>query len=152
MTSLPGMDRHEHLRFKLGMTTKTKVIERETQSTVISYKDFPLGVQLNIMVYLFQIKDFLWSPYYTFKHTSTPTCGCPSCTYHNFHSTEDSSSYFPLIYNAIAHSWNNVSHGVSHDGTFYESYAEHGALDGTRLRRLVGKHLMEKIFLMPSGQ
>ena len=138
MTSLPGMDRYEHLRFKLGMATKTKETAQETQSNVISYKHVPLGVQLNIMVYLFQTKDFLWSTYYTFKHTSTPTCGCPSCAHHNFQSTDDNISYFPLIYNTITQSWNNASHGVSHDGTFYEIYAESCALDGTRLRKLVG--------------
>ena len=81
MTNLPGMDLHEHLRFKLQMTTKSRINTRDPWSNVVSYEDFPVGIQINIMLYLFEAKDFVWSGYYTSKHPSAPTCGCPSCTY-----------------------------------------------------------------------
>ena len=83
----------KHIRFKIQyMSVETKKAERETQSNAISYNDFPLGVHVNIMVYLFQVKDFLWSPHRNRKYTSTQMCGCPTCKPYSFQSTESSSS------------------------------------------------------------
>ena len=49
-----------------------------------SYKDFPIGIQINIMLFLFQTKDFIWSGLYIVKNPRIQKCGCPTCTYFEY--------------------------------------------------------------------
>ena len=66
----------KHIRFKLQyMSTEVQNNEQEIQSNAISYTDFPIGVQVNIMMYLFQVKDFLWSPHYNRSIINTKCAG-----------------------------------------------------------------------------
>ena len=53
---------------------------QRTQSNVISYLEFPVGVHINIMIYVFQPKDLVWTNYYINKLLSISACGCPNCT------------------------------------------------------------------------
>ena len=51
----------------------------KSQSDVISYLGVPLGLQINIMLFIFPIKDFIGiSPYASYKPPST-LFTCPQC-------------------------------------------------------------------------
>ena len=73
----------KHHRFKLQYNTHEPDVDiHKTQPNVTSYLDLPIGAQITIMVYVFHIKDFVWSEYHTNKlpRGINDTCGCPSCT------------------------------------------------------------------------
>ena len=83
----------KHIRFKIQyMSMEVQYDEPESQINAISYLDFPLGVQINIMVYLFQMKDFLWSPHYHNSPTNAPTCRCPACKLYRVQDSTDNTS------------------------------------------------------------
>ena len=51
----------KHIRFRVENTIEDSGAKtQETQSDIMSYRDFPVGIQINVMIYLFQSKDFLW--------------------------------------------------------------------------------------------
>ena len=88
----------KHIRFKMQyMSAEVQDNEAEIQSDAISYQDFPLGVQINIMVYLFQVKDFIWSPHYQCSPTNVSMCGCPSCKLRVQNTTDNTSQFVPDI-------------------------------------------------------
>ena len=70
-----------HIQFKLQfLPDQPETYTQESHSDVLTYKDLPIGIQLNIMVYVFQAKDFVWSGYHTSLYASLMH-GCPHCTY-----------------------------------------------------------------------
>ena len=83
----------KHIRFKIQyLPNDAETTEQEDQSNLISYKDFPIEVQVNIMIFVFQVKDFLWSPHRNRNCISTPMCRCPMCTRYRSQSLGGSSS------------------------------------------------------------
>ena len=86
----------KHIRFKIQfMNDDMKKDELDIQSKGMSYKDLPLGVQVNIMLFLFQVKDFIWSPHLNVKYVGTQKCECPICQSSRSQSTDNKLCYLP---------------------------------------------------------
>ena len=68
----------KHHRFKIQYRNyKSGMGKLENRSNPKSYMNFPIGVHINIMLFIFQIKDFVWSEFHLNKLMHVPTCGCP---------------------------------------------------------------------------
>ena len=73
----------KHHRFKgQYITDELGNTEQVSRFSKFSYVDFPIGVQINIMMYLFQIKDFIWSGIYMskMKHLCQKEVGALLCS------------------------------------------------------------------------
>ena len=58
----------KHYRFNgQYMKSERGTIQSSSAPTKLSYMDFPIGVQINIMRYVIQVKDFIWSGSYQSK-------------------------------------------------------------------------------------
>ena len=86
----------KHIRFKIQfMSDGMNADELKIQSKGLSYTDLPLGIQVNIMLFLFQAKDFIWAPHFNVKYVGTRKCDCPVCQSSRSQSTDNQLCYLP---------------------------------------------------------